>query len=82
MNLNDTIAMMESADFKERFKAEYYQLKLRTEGLSEMITKLKSGTLNFTPNSSCELLEGQLDSMRTYLSHLDDRACLEEIELI
>lgn len=29
MKLQDTIEMMNSDDFKERFKAEYYQLKIR-----------------------------------------------------
>ena len=27
MNLNDTVKMMNSADYKERFKAEYWQTK-------------------------------------------------------
>ena len=34
MKLNDTIEMMNNADYKERFKAEYYQLKVRVCGLS------------------------------------------------
>lgn len=29
MKLNETIEMMNSKDFKERFKAEYYQLEIR-----------------------------------------------------
>lgn len=29
MELKDTVEMMTSSDYKERFKAEYYQLKLR-----------------------------------------------------
>lgn len=29
MELKDTVEMMLSADYKERFKAEYYQLKIR-----------------------------------------------------
>lgn len=29
MELRDTAEMMNSADYKERFKAEYYQLKIR-----------------------------------------------------
>ena len=27
MNLNDTVKMMNSSDYKERFKAEYWQTK-------------------------------------------------------
>ena len=29
MELNETIEMMTSNDYKERFKAEFYQLKIR-----------------------------------------------------
>ena len=29
MKLNDTVEMMNSEDYQERFKAEYYQLKER-----------------------------------------------------
>ena len=37
MELKDTVALMESADFKDRFKAEYYQTKIRYEKLHTMI---------------------------------------------
>ena len=33
MNLKDTIELMESNDFKDRFRAEYLQLKIRMTGL-------------------------------------------------
>lgn len=33
MELKDTIKLMESKDYKERFKAEYYQTKIRWEKL-------------------------------------------------
>ena len=29
MELKDTISMMTSSDYKERFRAEYFQLKIR-----------------------------------------------------
>ena len=29
MELKDTVALMESDDYKDRFKAEYYQTKIR-----------------------------------------------------
>lgn len=47
MELKDTIEMMTSSDYKERFKAEYYQLKLRYDKLALMITKRDEGTLEF-----------------------------------
>lgn len=39
MNLKETVPMMESADYKERFKAEYLQLKIRVNGLRNMLKK-------------------------------------------
>ena len=39
MELKNTINMMESADYKERFKAEYYQLAIRFRKITEMLEK-------------------------------------------
>ncbi len=81
MKLNETIEMMNSEDFKERFKAEYYQLKIRMDGLSNMLFKYKHGELNFTPKCSYDLLNGQFKSMDMYASFLEERALIEGIEL-
>lgn len=81
MNLNDTVGMMNSTDYKERFKAEYYQLKIRMDGLSVMLEKYKNETLNFTPSCSYDMLNGQLGVMELYASYLEDRAKIEDIEL-
>lgn len=81
MTLRDTVDMMNSEDYKERFKAEYYQLSLRLKGLSNMLTKYKEGTLNFKPICSYELLAEQAYHMREYLKILEERARLEDIEL-
>lgn len=35
MKLKDTIKLMESDDYKDRFKAEYYQVKIRKEKLQK-----------------------------------------------
>ena len=41
MQLKDTIEMMTSADYKERFKAEFYQLSIRLDDLyNKQITDL------------------------------------------
>lgn len=37
MKLNETAQMMVSEDYKERFRAEYLQLKIRMCGLSNML---------------------------------------------
>ena len=36
MTLKDTVEMMNSDDYKERFKAEYYRLVIRYRGLKLM----------------------------------------------
>lgn len=81
MELQDTIEMMNGSDFKERFRAEYYQLKIRKEGLANMLKKYKNGDLSFTPNCSYELLHTQLVYMECYLNVLEERAAIENIEL-
>lgn len=81
MNLNDTVEMMNSTDYKERFRAEYLQLKIRMQGLCNMLTKYKMGTLNFKPSCSYDLLNAQYKAMNLYASFLEDRARVEDIEL-
>ena len=43
MELKDTATLMVSSDYKERFKAEYYQLKIRLEKLKCMLQKWDNG---------------------------------------
>ena len=79
--LADTAPLMESEDFRDRFRAEYYQLKIRINGLAGMIVKYKQGTLSFTPNTPCSIFEEQLDAMKKYAEALEKRAELENIDL-
>jgi hypothetical protein len=81
MKLIETVEMMNSEDFKERFKAEYYQLQIRFDGLRSMLVKYKEGTLPFVPKCSYDLLKAQLMAMDMYLEFLEDRAKIEGIEL-
>lgn len=81
MKLDETVKLMNSADYKERFKGEYLQLKIRMQGLAAMLKKYKEGTLNFKPSCSYDLLNGQFKAMDMYASHLEERAKIENIEL-
>ena len=81
MKLNETIEMMNSEDYKERFKAEYYQLSIRLNGLLRMLIKWENGTLDFSPSCSKETLENQVIFMQGYKKILELRAVVEEIEL-
>jgi len=81
MELKDTIKLMQSKDYKERFKAEYYQTKIRYQKLHSMTIKYEAGTLNFEPFCSLELLNEQKKYMGMYLHTLEVRAEIENIKL-
>ena len=81
MQLQATIKMMDNADYDERFKAEYYQLKIRYEGLARLLKGYREGTLNFTPTCSYDLLHTQLVYMEHYLNVLEERSKIGEVEL-
>jgi hypothetical protein len=80
-DMNSSIELMRSADYKERFVAEYIQLRIRTDKLAEMVRKYKAGTLDFTPTCSVELLDDQLRHMQAYLTDLEVRAGIEMIDI-
>ena len=82
MVLKDTMKMMESEDYKERFKAEYFQLAIRLEKLRTMLEKWDSNELEFTPTCPRSMYDEQALAMSNYLDVLYDRAQLEGIELI
>ena len=81
MQLKDTIEMMISEDFKERFKAEYYQLLFRLHSLTSMLIKWENNMLDFEPKCSKETLENQVIFMQGYIDILRLRAKIEEIDL-
>jgi len=81
MDLKDTVEGMLSEDYKERFKAEYLQTKIRYDKLHTMIIKYEAGVLNFQPTCPIELLKNQAKYMGMYLYQLEVRAQLEGIEL-
>ena len=81
MELERLIELMRSEDYKDRFRAEYYQLEDRIDKLSNMLEIYKAGTLDFTPSCSYELLNNQLKAMNEYLLYLTIRAEIEGIEI-
>lgn len=92
MELKDTAEMMQSADYKERFKAEYHQTKIRYEKLKKFNTKIEAAHRTHYPNMEkavempthdCpdDLLREQQSIMGQYLHLLEVRAEIEHIEL-
>ena len=81
MNWKDTVEMMNSDDYKERFKAEYYQLVTRYRGLKTMLVKWNKGTLNFEPICPRSTYDMQIKAMADYMAILEARAAIEGIDL-
>ena len=79
--LKETVELMTSADYKERFKAEYEQVKIRFEKLKVMLDKWDNGTLEFTPTCNRGIYNFQIKAMREYITCLETRAVIENVEL-
>lgn len=86
LELEDTAEMMKSADYRERFIAEYHQTKIRYEKLKTFNTKIKAAHMSSKvemPVHDCpdELLREQQAAMGQYLHLLELRAEIEHIKL-
>lgn len=82
-NLNQTVELMSSEDYKERFIAEYAQVKIRYLRLERILKRVsdKTAPACFNPTCPIEKLAVQLSYMRDYLFVLEERAFIEDIDL-
>ena len=78
-SLDCTVPLMFSDDYKERFKAEYYQLSIRYNKIMNMLNNWDS--LDFTPTCKKDMFRRQRNAMRAYLDILEERALIEKIDL-
>ena len=69
----------ELPDWQQRFGREYTELLEKTIKLGNMLDKWDN--LNFTPKCSKPLLTAQYNTMRAYLSILEERAVIEDVNL-
>lgn len=81
IELRNTINMMISEDYKERFKAEYYQLNIRIYKLEFLLDAWDNEELEYTPNCPRDLYDIQMRAMEEYRTILRARAKIENIEL-
>lgn len=90
MELKDTVDDMLSESYKDRFRAEFFQAKIRYEKLDSMLTKYEAGIeygeypfqyLTFIPQCDYVLLKEQRDAMRQYIHAMALRAVIEKIDL-
>ncbi len=85
MKLKNTVELMNSKDYRDRFKAEYFQLKIRLERLKNFVNSIEAAELTGTepPKHDCPILvlKQQLRVMNEYLRLLEMRAMIERIKL-
>lgn len=85
MELKETVELMNSDDYKERFIAEYHQVKIRYEKLKNFCNKIEVETMlgkeETKHDCPLELLREQQKYMGLYLSILEKRALIENVEL-
>lgn len=85
MQLRDTVTLMNSADYKDRFIAEYHQTKIRYEKLKDFNNRIEAAQIvhKNEPEHDCPLylLREQQTAMGQYLHVLEVRAKIENIDL-
>ena len=81
MELRDTVVMMNSEDYKKRFRAEYCQTVIRYGKLKNMLDRWDDGNLNFTPTCPRSTYNMQIRAMADYIAVLEARAVMEGINL-
>lgn len=81
---------MNSSDYRDRFKAEYYQTKIRYEKLKKFNTKIEAAYATHMTKKEVEIpkhdcpdsvLDDQQRAMGQYLHILELRAEIEGIDL-
>lgn len=80
MELKDTIELMQSEDYKERFMAEYQQLIIRYKKLKKIYDSWDN--LSFVPRCPKSIYKMQLEAMNRYLAILEARAAIEEVPCV
>lgn len=79
MELRDTVELMNSKNYDDRFKAEYLQIDIRIKKLENMLNNWNN--LKFQPKCPKQVLMDQLNAMRKYRDSLDVRLIYEDIEI-
>ena len=80
-NLQETVYAMTSDDYKQRFIAEYAQVAIRANKLSDIINRYFNDALDFKLECGIWLLVEQYMVMKHYIEILQKRAEIENINL-
>ena len=80
IDLKDSVELMVSSDYKERFLAEYAQLSNRLDKLEAMMDAWRNDKLDFTPTCPYSTYKLQICVMKDYKAILEARAKMEGID--
>ena len=81
LELCNTVNMMNSMDYKERFRAEYCQAVIRYQKLKAMLNRWDNGELDFVPTCPRSTYNMQIKAMTDYIAVLEARAVREDVDL-
>lgn len=79
--MKETSEMMLSADYKERFIAEYWQAVNRYKSLRKLLYRWDNDDLPFTPTCPRSTYNIQMKAMTDYIAILEARAVMEGINI-
>ena len=80
-DLQETVYAMTSDNYKQRFIAEYAQVAIRANKLSDIINRYFNDALYFKLECGIWLLVEQYMVMKHYIEILQKRAKIENIDL-
>ncbi|MBR1850921.1 MAG: hypothetical protein IJ789_06070 [Bacteroidales bacterium] len=81
MDIKTITSLMQSSDYRDRMKAEYYHVQLRKTNLEAVLKLWDSNKLTFTPDCPRSIYDIQLRAMKDYMAVLETRAKIEHVEL-
>lgn len=80
--LQITSEMMNSKNYKDRFIAEYFQVKIRLDKLKQRLKNWDEHNLDFFPSCPRSTYDMQVEAMTYYKNVLEARAKMENIVLV
>lgn len=81
MEITEITKLLESDNYVDRFKGEYWLVRTKRDKLQNMLDKYDEGELEFEPNTPIVTLVIQCSTMAEYLSILEERAEIESVNL-
>lgn len=81
MTLAEITKLMLDSDYRNRFRAEYYHVKLRLNNLKAVLKLWDANKLDFTPDCPRSIYTIQVRAMEEYLAVLEARAKIENVSI-